>query len=79
MKTETLSFKIESELKTQFQTITKYNHRPASQVIRELIRDYVLTNNIPSQLTTDVMTKSELNENLHSANNLSDLCNKLGI
>lgn len=79
MKTEIMTLKVESDLKQAFKTIAERNHRPASQVIRELMRTYIATNREPNDLTIESMIKSERGEDIHCTKDFNDLCKQLGI
>lgn len=79
MKAEIMTLKVEPELKQAFQAVAALNHRPAAQVMRELMRDYVALNKEPNELTIETMRKSERGEDLHSAKDFDDLCKQLGI
>lgn len=79
MKTEILSLKVEPELKAAFKLVAESNHRPASQVIRELMRHYILTNREVNELTSKTLISSENNENLHTVDSIDELYSQLGI
>lgn len=79
MKTEMMTLKVEADLKQAFQAIAERNHRPASQIIRDLMRNYVSLNREPNDLTVKTMQQSEKGEDLHSAKDFDDLCKQLGI
>ena len=51
MKTEMLSLKIDAELKNEFKLVADLHHRPVSQVIRDLMRDFILKNIKLNELT----------------------------
>ena len=46
-KTEQVQFRVPSQLKDDFQRAAAEVHRPASQILRELMRDFV--NSVPPQ------------------------------
>ncbi|EHD13505.1 addiction module [Commensalibacter intestini A911] len=79
MKTDVMTFKVEAELKENFKTIAARNDRPAAQVIRELMREYISKNREPNELTLETMRKSERGEDLHTAKDINDLYKQLGI
>lgn len=79
MKTEVMTLKVDADLKRAFQAIAERNHRPASQVLRDLMRNYISLNREPNNLTAETLRQSEREENLHSAENFTDLCKQLGI
>lgn len=74
-----MTFKIETELKENFKAVAARNDRPAAQVIRELMREYVSRNKEPNALTLETMRKSEIGEDLHTAKDINDLYKQLGI
>lgn len=43
-KETNLTIRVESDLKDDFQTATKANHKVASQILRDFMRDYVAKN-----------------------------------
>jgi len=79
MKTDVMTFKVETELKENFKAVAACNDRPAAQVIRELMREYVSKNKEPNALTLETMRKSERGEDLHTAKDINDLYKQLGI
>jgi len=79
MKTDVMTFKVESELKENFKAVAARNDRPAAQVIRELMREYVSRNKEPNALTLETMRKSERGEDLHTAKDINDLYKQLDI
>ncbi|GHT95709.1 hypothetical protein AGMMS49545_19130 [Betaproteobacteria bacterium] len=44
MKTSTMNLRIEEDLREKFTAAAERNHRPAAQVLRDLMRDYVAQN-----------------------------------
>ncbi|MDR3054851.1 MAG: antitoxin VbhA family protein [Zoogloeaceae bacterium] len=44
MKTSTMNLRIEEDLREQFTAVAERNHRPAAQIIRDLMRDYIAQN-----------------------------------
>ncbi|HGA2320453.1 TPA: hypothetical protein ACIRVE_005069 [Pseudomonas putida] len=40
-KETTMTIRIEPDLKDDFQTATKANHKPAAQILRDFMREYV--------------------------------------
>lgn len=79
MKAEIMTLKVEPELKQAFQAVAARNHRPAAQVMRELMREYISLNRESNDLTLETMRKSERGEDLHTARDFDDLCKQLGI
>lgn len=79
MKSEVMTFKVEKELKEAFKAVAQRNDRPAAQVIREFMREYISMNRKHNALTLETMLKSERGEDLHTAKNFEDLIKQLGI
>lgn len=79
MKTETLSLKVEAELKNEFKLVADYYHRPVSQVIRDLMRDFILENRQLNELTVKTLSDSENNKELHTVKSTEELFKQLGI
>lgn len=79
MKADIMTLKLEPELKQAFKAVAERNHRPAAQVMRELMREYISINREPNELTLETMRKSERGEDLHTAKDFNDLCQQLGI
>lgn len=79
MKTETLSLKVEAELKNEFKLVADYYHRSPSQIIRELMRDFVLANRQFNELTIKTLSESENNNGLHTVDSTEELYKQLGI
>lgn len=79
MKTETLSLKIDAELKNEFKLVADFQHRPVSQVIRELMRDFILKNRQLNELTIKTLSESENNKELNTVDSTEELYRHLGI
>ena len=79
MKTEMLSLKVEAELKNEFKLVADYYHRSPSQIIRELMRDFVLANRQFNELTIKTLSESENNNGLHTVDSTEELYKQLGI
>lgn len=79
MKTETLSLKVEAELKNEFKLVADYYHRSPSQIIRELMRDFILENRQLNELTVKTLSDSENNKELHTVKSTEELYRQLGI
>lgn len=74
-----MSIKMEPELRDQFMAVTASRHRPAAQVVRELMRLYIAQNQKPNTLTAETFRKSDLDEDVFKAENAADLFKQLGI
>jgi len=79
LKDDIITAKVESDLKNEFMIIAESKHRPASQILRDLIRVYVESNRIPNELTINTMQKSDRGEDVYHALNIADLFKQLDI
>lgn len=79
VKDNIITAKVESELKNAFMAIAESKDRPASQILRELIRVYVESNEVPNALTRKTMQKTLRGEDVYSAKNAADLFRQLDI
>lgn len=73
-----MSIKMESELRDQFMVAAAAMHRPAAQIVRELMRAYIAHHESPNAETIAVIDAAERGEvnTYDSANNFYD---KMGI
>lgn len=74
-----MSIKMEPELRDQFMAVAADRHRPAAQIIRDLMRLYIADSETPNALTAETIRKSRLGEDVFQASSPSDLFKKLGI
>ncbi|EJF77140.1 hypothetical protein MCQ_01644 [Candidatus Bartonella washoeensis Sb944nv] len=79
IKSELIAAKVDINLKNAFMAIAERKHRPASQILRDLIRVYVENNKIPNQETLETFHKTDSNEDVFYAKNISDLMKQLDI
>lgn len=79
MKTETLSLKVEAELKNEFKLVADYYHRPVSQLVRDLMRDFISKNRQFNELTVKTLSESENNNGVHTVDSTEELYRQLGI
>lgn len=79
VKDNIITAKVESELKIAFMAIAESKDRPASQILRELIRVYVECNEVPNALTRETMQKTLRGEDVYHAENAADLFRQLDI
>lgn len=79
VKTEILSVKLDADLKSKFISLALQKDRPASQIVRDLIRLYVSTNEIPNVKTIETIQKTDRGEDLHRVESIDELFNQLGI
>ncbi len=66
-------------LKSAFMAIAEIKHRPASQILRDLIRVYVENNKILNKETLEIFHKSDSNEDVFYAENIADFIKQLDI
>ena len=74
-----MSIKMESELRDQFMAAAANRHRPAAQIIRDLMRLYIADRETPNALTADTIRKGRHGDDLFHASSPSDLFKQLGI
>lgn len=74
-----MSIKMEMELRDKFMTVAANRHRPAAQIIRDLMRFYITDSETPNALTAETIRKSRKGEDVFHASNATDLLKQLGI
>lgn len=74
-----MSIKMEPELRDQFMAVAADRHRPAAQIIRDLMRLYIENSETPNALTAETIRKSRLGEDVFQASSPADLFKQLGI
>lgn len=74
-----MSIKMEPELHDQFMAVAADRHRPAAQIIRDLMRLYIADSETPNALTADTIRKSRQGDDVFHASSASDLFKQLGI
>ncbi len=74
-----MSIKMEPELRDQFMAAAASRHRPAAQVMRDLMRLYIADSETPNALTTETLLGSREGKDVFHATDASDLFNQLGI
>jgi predicted DNA-binding protein len=74
-----MSIKMESELRDQFMAVAAGRHRPAAQIVRELMRSYIAESETPNELTAETLRKSRRGEDVFHASNASELFEQLDI
>ena len=74
-----MSIKMDPELRAQFMAVASGRHRPAAQIIRDLMRLYITENETPNALTADTIRKGRQGEDVFHAASPSDLFKQLGI
>ena len=74
-----MSIKMESELRDQFMAVAADRHRPAAQIIRDLMRLYIADSETPNALTADTIRKSRRGEDVFTATSAASMFEQLGI
>ena len=74
-----MSIKMEPELRDRFMAVAADRHRPAAQIIRDLMRLYIAESETPNALTAETLRKSRKDEDVFHASSASDLFKHLGI
>ncbi len=74
-----MSIKMEAELRDQFMAVAAERHRPAAQIIRDLMRLYIAGGETPNALTAETIRKARKGEDLFHASSASEMFKKLGI
>lgn len=73
-----ISIKLETSLRDQFMEAAANIHRPAAQIIRELMRAFVARQEIPNEETVAAIAAVERNE-VNTYGSVQDLYKKLRI
>ena len=74
-----MSIKMEPELRERFMAVAADRHRPAAQIIRDLMRLYIAESETPNALTAETLRKSRKDEDVFKASSASALFKQLGI
>ena len=74
-----MSIKMEAELRDQIMAAAADHHRPAAQIIRDLMRLYIADRETPNALTANTLRKARKGQDLFRAANPSDLFKQLDI
>ena len=74
-----MSIKMESALRDQFMALAADRHRPAAQIIRDLMRLYIADSETPNALTAETLHKSRRGEDVFTAPTAGKLFEQLGI
>ena len=74
-----MSIKMESELRDRFMAVAADRHRPAAQIIRDLMRLYIADSETPNALTADTIRKSRRGEDVLTATSAASMFEQLGI
>jgi hypothetical protein len=74
-----MSIKMESELRDEFTAVAAARHRPAAQIIRDLMRWYISDHKIPNTLTAETIRNGRQGQDVFHASSSADLFKQLGI
>ena len=74
-----MSIKMEPELRARFMAVAADRHRPAAQIIRDLMRLYIADSETPNALTADTIRKSRRGEDAFTATSAVSMFEQLGI
>lgn len=74
-----MSIKMEPDLRDRFMAVAADRHRPAAQIIRDLMRLYIAESETPNALTAETLRKSGEGEDVFHASSVSDLFKQLDI
>lgn len=73
-----MSIKMEPELHEQFMAAATAMHRPAAQIVRELMRSYIAHQELPNAETIAAIEAVERGE-VNTYASVNDFYNKMGI
>jgi hypothetical protein len=74
-----ISIKMEPVLRDQFMAVAASRHRPAAQILRDLMRLYIQEYQTPNLLTAQTIRKARQSEEVFQTSNLVDLFKQLDI
>ena len=74
-----MSIKMEATLRERFMAVAEKKHRPAAQIIRDLMRLYIADSETPNALTAQTLRKSKKGEDVYYASGKADLFKQLGL
>ncbi|MBY0574994.1 MAG: hypothetical protein K2P67_00115 [Gallionellaceae bacterium] len=74
-----MSIKMEAELRDEFMAAAASMHRPAAQIVRDLMRGFLARQEIPNATTIAAMQAVDKGEDLYRAKDADDLLKQLGI
>ena len=74
-----MSIKMGAQLRDQFMSVAAARHRPAAQIVRDLMRLYITSSQIPNHLTAQTFRKSDNGEDVFFASDATTLFKQLGI
>lgn len=74
-----MSIKMEPELRDRFMAAAAGRHRPAAQVVRDLMRLYIADAETPNALTAGTLRKARRGEDVFEAADAAEMFRQLGI
>jgi len=74
-----MSIKMEAELRDEFMAAAATMHRPAAQIVRDLMRGFLARQETPNAKTISAMQAVDNSEDLYHAKDADDLFKQLGI
>ena len=74
-----MSIKMKPDLRDRFMAVAAHRHRPAAQIIRDLMRLYITESERPNALTAETLRKSGEGEDVFHASSASGLFKQLDI
>jgi len=74
-----MSIKMEAELRDEFMAAAASMHRPAAQIVRDLMRGFLARQEIPNAETIATIQAVDNGEGLYHAKDADDLFRQLGI
>lgn len=74
-----MSIKMDSELHEHFMAVAAQRHRPAAQIVRDLMRLYITEHEEPNELTAETIRKARKGKDVFDTRNAADLFRKLDI
>jgi len=73
-----MSIKMEAELRDQFMAVAASEHRPAAQILRDLMRSYIAKQELPNTETNLAIESVERGE-VNTYASADDFYNRMGI
>ena len=74
-----MSIKMEADLRDRFMVAAASQHRPAAQVVRELMRRFIDETETPNELTAETLRKSRRGEDVTHSASVAELFGQLDI
>lgn len=74
-----MSIKMDSELRDHFMVVAAMRHRPAAQIVRDLMRLYITEHEEPNELTAETIRKARKGKDVFDVKNAAALFKALDI